>query len=124
MSFINYGKDGGKESHVWGYFFEIKKLFSIVLLRFENGSREAFHSHAFNSLSWVLKGELTEHLINGVTKIYTPSIFPILTKRTTFHKVSSFNRSYVLTIRGPWSDTWKENIAGKEITLTHGRKIV
>mgnify|MGYP001575993171 CR=1 FL=1 len=57
MKLFYYGKDGGPESHVWGFWLiEAKSLFSIVLLRFENGTREAYHSHAFNSLSWVLRG--------------------------------------------------------------------
>ena len=49
MKLFKYMKDGGPESTVWGYFLiEIKSLFTIVLLHFKNGSREAYHNHAFN----------------------------------------------------------------------------
>lgn len=123
-------KDGGPESHVWAYWLlGWKGLFSVVLLRFEDGSRNAFHSHAFNSCSWLLSGELEEHRLRGTGNqvfVWTPSLWPIITKRETFHKVTSFGRSWVLSFRGPWSDTWQEYDpkAFKYTTLTHGRKVV
>jgi len=56
-------KDGGPDSTVTGYWLiESKKWFSIVLLKFEGKSREAFHTHAFNAISWLLKGKLIEHI--------------------------------------------------------------
>ncbi len=132
MKFCKIAKDGGPESKVWGYFlFEIKSLFSIVLLRFEDGSREAYHNHAFNAVSWVLKGELNEILHESVEpdvyqslNTYCPSIFPVITLRSTMHKVISRGTTWVLSIRGPWSKTWKEVVDGKEMTLTNGRKVV
>ena len=126
MKLFSYGKDGGPESTVSGFWLvEIKSLFSIVLLKFENGSREAYHEHAFNAVSWLLSGALVETL-NGryTTKRYFPSFKPIVTKRDTFHKVASFRNSWVLSFRGPWKPTWKEEVNGKTITLTHGRKEV
>lgn len=120
-----FGKDGGPLSHVWGYYLEIKRLFSIVLLRFEDGSREAFHSHAFNSISWVLHGELAEDHLDGRRIIYRPSWRPIITRRSTFHRVSSYGRSWVLNLRGPWADTWQEYTQERGfVTLTSGRREV
>lgn len=132
MKLFELAKDGGPESHVWGYFLiEIKSLFSIVLLRFENGSRDAFHSHAFNSTSWVLKGKLVEEVLDegsesGVTfNVYEPSLTPVMTYRDTNHKVVSLGRTWVLSFRGPWADSWKETLPGGEsVTLTNGRRIV
>lgn len=42
------------------------------------------------------------------------------------HKVMSQGDTFVLSLRGPWADTWKEFLPGlnRFITLTHGRKIV
>jgi hypothetical protein len=130
-------KDGGDESHVWAYWlFAWKRLFSIGLLRFENGTRDAYHSHAFDCVSWVLRGALLEDRVtfddNGNTHaahMYTPSLRPIVTRREHFHRVYSFGRTWVLTIRGPWSKTWREAVpdgrgAYAERTLTHGRKEV
>lgn len=112
MKFCYVGKDGGKDSTVWGFWpIEIKSLFSVALLCFENGSREAYHSHAFNSISWVLKGGLYEDCIGGTFlggRTYRPSVKPIFTARNNMHKVSSIGRTWVLTFRGPWARTWRE----------------
>lgn len=127
MKLFSYGKDGGPESTVWGFWFiEIKCLFSIVILCFENGTRSAYHNHAFNSISWLLKGRLIEYLLFDKVIKYTPSIFPILTYKNTFHKVNSDGRSWVISFRGPWSKTWNEYLPelDKKITLTNHRKLV
>jgi len=97
-------------------------MFSIVLLRFEEGSREAYHSHAFNSVSWILKGRLVEHHLDGGIQEHKLGIRPIVTKRDTFHKVVSSGSTWVLSFRGPWYDTWQEYVDGEFITLKHGRK--
>lgn len=135
MKFFEVSKDGGPESHVWAYWlFEVKWLGSIVLLRFENGSRDAFHSHAFNCISWVLgPGYLRENtltrgedgrLMSRYTN-YEPSLTPVITKRTTFHKVNSRGRTWVLSFRGPWTKTWEEYspATGEYVILTSGRKV-
>lgn len=125
MIFCQKRKDGGPESRVWGYFLlEIKSMFSVVLLRFMNGTRDAYHSHAFNSVSWVLSGRLREQHFDGTVEIHWPSLRPVLTYRDTVHKVSSRGDSWVLSFRGPWTNHWFEFL-GKEMTtkhLTHGRE--
>lgn len=127
MKLLQLSKDGGPQSTVAGFFItEVKRLFSVAVLRFANGSREAFHSHAFHSVSWVLRGKLTEHMIDGTVNVYKPSIIPVITKRSTFHKVVSEGTTWVLTFRGPWVSRWREYLPDKNkfLTLTHGRKIV
>lgn len=126
MKFLSKSKDGGPESTVWAYWLiELKGLFSIVLLRFEDGSRDAYHSHAFNSISWVLRGGLYEDLLHGPHLNHWASPFPVITRRSTTHKVVSFGRTWVLSLRGPWSTEWREILPdGKVVTLTHGRKEV
>lgn len=127
MKLLSWGKDGGQESTVWGLFFEIKWLFSIVLLRFENGTRDAYHNHAFSCVSWVLKGKLIEnHLGSPLPDVHTPSLRPVITRRYTFHKVESVGRTWVISFRGPWAKRWTEYDpkTNKFVTLTHGRKIV
>lgn len=120
-------KDGGPESTVWAHWLiECKRLFSIVLLRFEDGSRDAYHEHAFDCVSWVLRGRLVETLLDGDVLVHCPSWRPIITRRSTFHKVRSSGRTWVLSFRGPWARFWREYIPGtQEIrTLTHGRAVV
>ncbi len=128
MKLLSWGKDGGPESSVTGlWFVEIKWLFSIVLLRFEKGStREAFHSHAFNALTWWLKGEVVEQHKDGSNNFWSPSLLPKFTSRSTFHRVIPMRRTWALSFRGPWSRTWLEfNKARRELTtLTHGREVL
>lgn len=141
MHILRHAKDGGPASRVDGYWLiEIKSLFSIALLRFGDGSREAYHSHAFNAVSWVLKGQLEEHVKHegelAVDPLYgllyhspkinehRPSFKPVFTWRDTFHKVYSRGTTWVLTFRGPWSKTWTEESEGRTYTLTHGRREV
>ena len=53
--FLVKSHDGGKDSGVTGYWLiEWKRGFSIVLLRFSKGSREAYHSHGYRQGIMVL----------------------------------------------------------------------
>lgn len=134
MKFLEITKDGGPESTVWAHWFiELKGLFSVVLLRFEDGSRDAYHSHAFDCASIVLgPGYLREMLLttredgrkHTEYRTHEPSWKPFITRREDFHKVVSRGRTWVLSFRGPWSKTWREYIpaTGETITLTHGRR--
>jgi hypothetical protein len=125
VKFFKVGKDGGPESTVTGYWlFEIKWLGSVVLLKFEDGSRDRYHSHAFNSLNWVLKGGVEEQVIHDPeSKLHRPSIIPIVTRRSQFHRVVSRGTTWVFSIRGPWSKSWKEwdPKTDRTVTLTYGR---
>lgn len=123
MKILSVSKDGGPFSRVWAYWLvEAKRLLSVALLRFEDGSRDAYHTHAFNSISWVLTGALREEHKDGHTNFYLPDWRPVVTTRDTNHKVTSIGRSWVLTVRGPWVDAWEETDANGVTRLTHGRK--
>lgn len=126
MRILSKTKDGGKLSTVYAYWLiEVKQLFSIVFLKFEGKSRECFHTHAFNSISWLLKGKLTEEFMDGTTKEYLPSVLPIITKREPLHKVSSDGNSYVISFRGKWKAVWEEHTnQDGQYQLTHGRKLI
>lgn len=87
MKLFHRAKDGGPESTVTGYWLiEWKSVFSIALLRFAEGSRSAYHNHAFNAISWVLKGHLREEICGGPVRYYHPSLLSIITLRSTFHR--------------------------------------
>jgi len=125
MKILSKGTDGGDKSNVTGYWLiEAKNLFSVVLLRFGKGSRESYHSHAFNAITWFIKGEVDEYLVEGLTKHWKPSWKPKITKKDCYHKVFAKETTWALSIRGPWDKTWKEYNpnTNKEITLTNGRK--
>lgn len=118
-------KDGGNDSHVWGYFLELKRFFTIALLCFEPGTREAYHNHAFNCFSIILgPGYLEEEFKDGGVRIHK-RFKCLVTRRDDFHKVYSHGRTWVLTIRGPWSKTWQEYSEREGLVcLTHGREKV
>lgn len=128
MRLFEKAMDGGAHSPVTGYYLlELKGLFSVVLLRFEEGVREEFHTHAFSALSWLLKGALDEYVYGEtLPRTYRPSPRPFTTPRERNHRVWSWGTSWVLTFRGPWQPTWQEYHpgTGKATTLTHGRRVV
>ena len=127
MKLFKKSHDGGKDSGVTGYWLiENKKFFSILLLRFSKGSREAFHSHAFNAYTWWLKGLVKEEFKDtNDCIIWKPSLlnlfFPKYTPKGNFHKIIGIKESWALSIRGPWDYTWKEFKNGEEYTLSQGR---
>jgi hypothetical protein len=104
-------KDGGPESRVYMYGVECKGLCSALVLRFEDGSRDAYHSHAFASVSRVIgPGTLEEERIGWDTPgkyKHIPGEW-VYTARTHLHKVVSIGTTWVLTLRGPWTPTWTE----------------
>jgi hypothetical protein len=111
MRLFEKSHDGGTESGVTGYFLvEIKPLFSVVLLRFSKGTREAYHSHAFHAVTMWRK-----FFRGGMVKY---------TGRNTFHKVEALETTWAISFRGPWLDRWHEDRQRKLVTLTHGRNIV
>lgn len=131
--FVWNRKDGGPESKVSMYGIEIKSLFSVLLLKFEKGSREAFHSHAFNSVSYVISGGLIEWIhcdlpnaLEGAGEYQHWAGDWIKTYRHTVHKVyGAYDTNYVLSLRGPWAKGWYELLGkgGQErVDLTIGRK--
>lgn len=126
MKFFSIGKDGGPKSNVTGLFLvEIKSLFSIVFLKFAKGTRESFHSHAFNALTLWLKGQVCEEYPDGKGRPWEPGEFKFTPKKL-MHRVRAFVDSYAISVRGPWDLTWQEyNESTKAITtLCEGRKVV
>ncbi len=117
--------DGGKDSGVTGYFLiEWKILFSIALLKFKAGSREAYHNHAFNAITWWIYGSVTEKKYEGQEKDFYPSFKPKFTNRENCHKIIAHKTSYCLTFRGPWVDYWYEIRNNSLVFLTHGRILI
>lgn len=126
-------KDGGQDSYVTGYWLvEAKKGISVCLLRFDENTRENFHSHAFNCFSWVLTGGLFEQFHTpgawARVKYHLPSFKPFITRKTDLHRVKSIpgkGTSWVLSFRGPWDNTWYEvDTQNNVVNLTHGRHVV
>jgi quercetin dioxygenase-like cupin family protein len=126
MKFFKKSYDGGTDSGVTGYWLvEIKPLFSIVLLKFNKGTRDAYHSHAFNALTIWLKGSVLEHeLFSPLTPKKWRAGHIKYTPRDNIHMVEALTDTWALSIRGPWAKTWFEYKNEKIYELTHGRKVV
>ena len=136
MKLFHVSKDGGPDSNVTGYWLiEWKRFFSIVLLRFKKGTREAYHTHAFDAVSWVLKGEMHEQvpyfvvpgLAGNIVTPLKPSWKPIYTSKHRLHRVEGIApNTWALSFRGPWVDKWVEYFDDSRgfVVLTHGRKVV
>lgn len=119
--------DGGADSGVTAFFLiEWKPVFSIAILRFNEGSREAYHSHAFNAITFWLKGHVVEEeLLSSQKRTFKgPSLKPKYTPRRLIHKIVGIKKSWAITFRGPWSNYWIEFKDGQFYTLTHGRVVV
>lgn len=123
IKLLRKSHDGGVDSGVTGYWLiEWKSMFSIVLLRFSKGTREAYHSHAFNAYTWWLKGEVEEQFVDGKDSLrWGPSIKPKYTPKNCFHKVIAKETSWALCFRGKWEETWFENKNGETYELKKGR---
>lgn len=122
MRLFEWAKDGGPKSNVDAFFIcEFKNWFSIAILKFNKGTRQEYHSHAFNALTVMLKGDMLEEFINGESRFYTPFL-PKITRKLDIHRVRARKTSWAVTIRGPWDKYWKEyDEQGNSKTLTHGR---
>ena len=121
MRFFEKSHDGGKGSGVTGYFLiEIKSLFSVVLIKFRPGTREAYHNHAFNALTIWLKGKVIEHYLDEGKKNWSAGEIKY-TPRDCFHKIDAQGTAWAISFRGPWKKYWNESRKGDIVTLTHGR---
>jgi len=125
MRILSKTKDGGPESHVDAFFvIEIKQLFSMALLSFNKGQREAFHTHAFTAWTWFLFGDMKEQNYDGTTKDYKRSLLPKVTRKDCNHRVIAHQTSWAFTIRGPWDKQWSEDTDDEHTVFTWGRKVV
>lgn len=130
MQILSSAKDGGKDSPVTAFFLiEWKGLFSIALLKFNKGSREAYHTHAFHAWTWFLWGSMTEERLYDRHKVntkYRAKLKPKFTHKDNLHRVIAHKDSWCFTLRGPWSKTWREydHVKGLTTVFGHGRKVL
>jgi hypothetical protein len=129
-NFLIKKKDGGPDSPVDAYFlFESKRFGSIALLKFNEGMRQQYHSHAFTAWTWFISGLMAEQKYletEDIYELYSYSLIPKITPKTLIHRVAAIKNSWCFTIRGPWDNTWIEYdpVKNKTTTFTHGRKIL
>lgn len=91
---------------------EWKKLFSIKLFHFHksSGCQDRFHTHSFNSISILLKGNYIEEIIRGgqVLKFDRNRSRVIYIPADEYHRITRSDGCRTLLITGPWQPEWKE----------------
>lgn len=108
--------------------FECKYLFSIIIFNFIESDKvqDRFHTHAFNSVSFKLKGYYEEHILdeNGETLIVPRHNVVKFFERDIYHAIGKSNDCWTLLLAGPWKQTWKEFFPNlrKIETLSWSRK--
>lgn len=104
------------------FFIEIKPLFSVILTRLGSNGSTLPHSHPFNAVTLMLKGQIVERRGGEIIDGFRAGQWKATDKG--MHSISTDGSgAWLLTFRGPWSSTWQEEQPDGTIkTLTHGRK--
>lgn len=91
---------------------EYKKLFSIKLFKFHksSGKQDRFHTHAFNALSFLIKGDYTEEIIkdNKIMKCRRNRSRILYIPKDSYHRITKSDSCYTLLLTGPWGGEFKE----------------
>lgn len=109
---------------------EWKPLFSIKLFNFHrtDGSQDRFHTHAFNAISFLLKGNYIEEVIEDgrVVRLNRNRSRVLFIPADQYHRITRSAGCRTLLITGPWGAEFKElrSVDGyqfQEVTLGEGR---
>jgi hypothetical protein len=91
---------------------EWKKLFSIKLFHFHKseGDQDRFHTHSFNSISILLKGNYVEEIIRQgcIHKLNRNRCRVLYIPEHEYHRITKSDGCRTLLITGPWSKYWNE----------------
>jgi hypothetical protein len=91
---------------------EWKKLFSLKLFHFHKtaGKQDRFHTHAFNAVSFLLKGNYTEEVVKDGRVVALPRNRSrlIFIPKNEYHRVTKGEGCYTLLLTGPWGAEFKE----------------
>lgn len=109
---------------------EWKPLFSIKLFYFHpsTGVQDRFHTHAFNAVSFLLKGSYIEEVIKDgyVVRMNRNRRRMLCIPAGQYHRITRSLGRRTLLITGPWGDTFKElrHVEGnqfQEVLVGEGR---
>jgi hypothetical protein len=105
---INNGEQNVTELTI----LEWKKLFSIKLFHFHKttGDQDRFHTHSFNAVSFLLKGNYIEEVIVGKKVLPLPRNRSkiLYIPKGEFHRITKSDGCRTLLITGPWEPEWTE----------------
>tara|TARA_R110000850_G_scaffold1714_21_gene9240 strand:- start:4554 stop:4964 length:411 start_codon:yes stop_codon:yes gene_type:complete len=110
--------------------FENKKFGGIWLYNWKTIEQNRFHTHAFNSYAFLLRGQYKEEVIEGTTikhNVVNQWMKPRFLPKNYCHRILVANpNTWTIVFFGPWQKTWKEYFEDTKtwVTYTWGRKIV
>jgi hypothetical protein len=91
---------------------EWKKLFSIKLFNFHktDGDQDRFHTHAFNAVSVLLKGNYIEEIIEDrkIVQLNRSRKRFLFIPANQYHRITKSEGCRTLLITGPWGGEFKE----------------
>lgn len=106
--------DLGSQSVTEWTLLEYKKWFSLKVFHFHKGEglQDRFHTHAFNAVSVLLKGNYIEEVIdttdNEIVKLPRNRSRFLFIPRDSFHRITKSSGCITILLTGPWSGDFKE----------------
>lgn len=111
---------------------EIKRLFSVIIYKWETVDQVRFHTHAFPAVGFLLAGSyLEQRIVDGRVEdnLVSRRFFPRWLPRNYCHAIKrSFGLTLSVVITGRWRRTWWEyfpatvDLPGHWQEYTWGRK--
>jgi len=118
----------GKGHIIQFTFFESKYIGGIWLYNWKTIEQNRFHSHAFNSLCFLLRGSYQEEVLIGDKKelrTVNQWLKPRFLPRNYTHRILEAEpNTWTIVFFGRWQKTWKEYFEDTQtwVEYTWGRK--
>lgn len=119
------------DGHIIQYtIFENKYLGGIWIYNWKTILQNRFHTHAFNSLAFLLRGSYTEEIIeNGVIKLRVVNqwLKPRFHPKNYCHRILKADpNTWTIVFFGKWIPHWWEYFADSKTWIKYGwgRKVI
>lgn len=119
------------EGHILQYtIFEHKKLGGIWVYNWKTIRQNRFHTHAFNSTAFLLRGSYTEEIIKDgkiIQNVVDQWMKPRRLPRNYTHRILKAQQStWTVVFFGRWMDHWWEYFDSSKVWVKYGwgRKVL
>jgi len=120
------------KGHIVQYtIFESKRLGGIWIYNWKTIDQNRFHSHAFNSIAFTLRGSYVQEVMHEDESIHIEEVKswmkPRFLPRNYIHRILEAKpNTWTCVFFGKWQDTWREYFSDSKtwVTYTWGRKVV
>lgn len=105
--------------------FECKYLFCIYLNFWNTIAHDRFHTHAFPSISFFLRGWYYEEELYKGVRLYKAPMVRFIPRTNNHRMLQSSKDAITVTIGGPWDRMWSETfLDGTKRVLAWGRRVI